>query len=137
MFSIPRNKPFVVVNTDEKLSIDPILSSSYDTVRNITKSYNYLNQQEVLNEINPFFGIPNMGDNYEKQNNSRLMSTRLMNLIEDHIKEAIDCGFDDSMSKFKGHSHFAVRSTNCFIMFLSGIYLRSRIFTDSRWKTVV
>lgn len=119
LFSIPRNQRFVYINTDRKIRSDPL----NDSIKYLTEFIEKFpiknfetdeNDDEEFDNFRPFKGFAKpwkldkkVDDFYEKQNERNILS-----LLNQHIDEALEYGFDDSMSKYQGKSHFVVR-LNC------------------------
>lgn len=66
-------------------------------------------------EIRPFKGFAKPLSRYKNssslrnnEDESAQQSNRLLSLINEHVEEALSNGFDDSIAKFKGKSHFVV-----------------------------
>lgn len=62
-------------------------------------------------EIRPFKGFAKPLSKYkniEEASASTEKSNRLLQLIKEHVEEALQSGFDDSIAKYKGKSHFVV-----------------------------
>lgn len=62
-------------------------------------------------EIRPFKGFAKPLSKYksiEEASASTEKSNRLLQLIKEHVEEALNNGFDDSIAKYKGKSHFVV-----------------------------
>lgn len=62
-------------------------------------------------EIRPFKGFAKPLSNYKSFNHTNIWSenkNRLLQLLSEHVDEAIQTGFDDSIAKYKGKSHFVV-----------------------------
>lgn len=69
-------------------------------------------------EIRPFKGFAKPLSHYKSTSTFRnsddesdQQTNRLLSLIDEHVDEAMSNGFDDSIAKFKGKSHFVVRTT--------------------------
>lgn len=66
-------------------------------------------------EIRPFRGFAKPLRSYKSPSTLQSnedeygnQSNRLLSLINEHVEEALSNGFDDSIAKFKGKSHFVV-----------------------------
>lgn len=71
---------------------------------------------ESDDEIRPFKGFAKPLSHYKnstkrrsKEDEQDQQPNRLLSLINEHVEEAMSNGFDDSIAKFKGKSHFVVR----------------------------
>lgn len=63
-------------------------------------------------EIRPFKGFAKPLSNYKTINDKNVWNdkpNRLLQLISEHVEEALQTGFDDSVAKYKGKGHFVVR----------------------------
>lgn len=70
------------------------------------------NETDSDDEIRPFKGFAKPLSNFksiEEASASTQKSNRLLQLISEHCNEAYLDGFEDSIAKFKGKSHFVVR----------------------------
>jgi len=104
LFSVPKNKKFLYINTDEELNSDPIV----DSVELLLK---YIHSPDDEYQTKPWrgYGMPYAHDKKTvdiDENKKR----RFLNLLQDHVDEAIQHGFDDSIAKYRGKNHF-VRPT--------------------------
>lgn len=113
LFSIPRNKRFVFFNMDDKIRSDPIVDSIqilYECMERVSSKKNIEDSDDDLDEFRPFKGFARPW-NADKKACTRFDKSNersVLNLIKDHVNEALQYGFDDSMSKFRGKSHFVV-----------------------------
>lgn len=58
------------------------------------------------------FGVPLVQCKLSDRNqeiSSTSNNRQFMTLLKDHVEEALAYGFDDSLTKYKGKSHFVVR----------------------------
>lgn len=118
LFSIPRNKRFVCINTDPNIRPNS-LTEAVNELAAFIKSKEKLgvgcNSDEGSDsdeDIRPFKGFAKPLDRYRGRtqgNSNGIKSNRLVSLIREHVDEALKAGFDDSIAKFKGRSHFVVR----------------------------
>lgn len=123
LFSIPRNKRFVCVNTNANLRTNPLTESvnllaTYIAAKE--KSGAGGNSDELSDsddEIRPFKGFakPIRRHNNSADTEPLKQTNRLLSLINEHVDEALRNGFDDSIAKYKGKSHFVVRYLFDFI----------------------
>jgi protein SMG8 len=112
LFSIPRNKRFVYFNTDLTIRVDPLKESIEMLVKIIDKSTNREaeeSEDDFWASISPYKGFAKpykldtkLDDLYDKKGDDR----SFMTLLKEHVAEALEFGFDDSMAKFRGKSHF-------------------------------
>lgn len=136
LFSIPRNKRFVCVNTDPDIRIDPLTESinrlAYFISQKEKSKFNgdCDDQSDSDDEIRPFNGFAkplnrykNVDETFSNANNSN----RLLQLIDEHVEEALQNGFDDSIAKYKGKNHFVV-CTFLLLLFRCCIYMARKIF---------
>lgn len=120
LFSIPRNKRFVCVNTDMQLRRDPITDSMNRLAMYIDQkkrmgpgeaAANYCDSDSD-DEIRPFKGFAKPLSRYkhriEETVSENKKTNRLLDLVKEHVDEAMNTGFDDSIAKYKGKGHFVV-----------------------------
>lgn len=99
LFSVPKNKKFLYINTDSQLSSDSIV----DSVDLLLK---YIADDEDF-QIKPYRGYSCEFHSDQAVKNVDTKKTRSFRaLIQDHVDEALSHGFDDSISKYRGKSHF-------------------------------
>lgn len=116
LFSIPGNKRFVYYNTNGHLRDDPLLKTIGILDNFLTTNGLNEDDEEELNDLRPFagFGISLPAGRREvKEINAQeafLKERQFMNLLKDHVSEALRTGFDDNLTKFKGKSHFVLMS---------------------------
>lgn len=112
LFSIPGNKRFVYYNIDNSFRENPLLMSIKLLKNIIDKSSIKEESDEDFDDIRPFkgFGKPlKQLSNVMHQDEQTCNKKRnFQNLLNEHIEEALQSGFDDSMSRFKGKSHFVI-----------------------------
>lgn len=100
LFSIPKNKKFLFVNTDESLNSDPIADS-------LDLLLKYVDGSDDDFQFKPYrgYGISYEDDektiDFDDKNKRNFLA-----LLNEHVDEAFNHGFDDSISKFRGKSHF-------------------------------
>lgn len=112
LFSIPGNKRFVYYNTDQTIRVDPLLQS-INYLNELIEKSNVKNDFDDLDDLRPFKGFGKPMKHYHDTDPPilpRENTREFLNLLREHVEEAIKDGFDDSMSKFKGKSHFVVPS---------------------------
>lgn len=66
-----------------------------------------------MDELRPFKNFGKPISHYKNEDLSDVFVEKkreFMPLLHDYAKEAMDVGFDDSLSKFKGKSHFIILS---------------------------
>lgn len=123
LFSIPRNKRFVCVNTDSGIRTDPLTESinrlAYFIGQKEKSKFNgdcnY--QSDSDDEIRPFNGFAKPLNRYktiDETFSNKNNSNRLLQLIDEHVEEALQNGFDDSIAKYKGKNHFVVCYFYCY-----------------------
>lgn len=101
LFSIPKNKPFLYINTDEKINSDPIA----DSLDLLMKYIDGGPEEDFQYKPYRGYGIQYALD--EKTRDFDDQKTRsFLNLLNDHVDEALQYGFDDSISKYRGKNHF-------------------------------
>lgn len=100
LFSIAKNKKFLYVNDDEKLTSDPIADS-------LDLLIQYIDGNDEQFQIKPYRGY---GTEYASDVNSADFEDKnkrsFQRLLLEHVEEAMNSGFDDSISKYRGKSHF-------------------------------
>lgn len=147
LFSIPRNKRFVCVNTDPEQRSNPLtdsvnrLASFIKNGRQSSVSYDSSNDSDSEEDIRPFRGFAKPLHRYlngeaANENNDSYSEkpNRLIALINEHIEEALDSGFDDSIAKFKGKSHFVVKIYLAFLMLFYGRNCNFTIFRSRQQR---
>lgn len=122
LFSIPRNKRFVCINTNPELRSCP-LTGMVNRLAGFIQNGRCMsgvdsNDSDSEEDIRPFKGFAkplsryangtSVGDNSDADDSYGGTPNRLLALINEHIEEALESGFDDSIAKFKGKSHFVV-----------------------------
>lgn len=115
LFSIPRNKRFVYFNTDKTIREDPLL----EVMKLLNKFIEKPKDGEEDDQIRPFKGFGKRWSADLKEDTLyQMVKTRsLVGLLKEHVSEALQIGFDDSMAKFRGKSHFVVSSFLFFFYF--------------------
>ncbi|KAJ6629545.1 Nonsense-mediated mRNA decay factor SMG8, partial [Pseudolycoriella hygida] len=110
LFSIPRNQRYVYVNDDPEIRSDPLIDSIDNLMTFIDKASSKEKVSDDWEDIRPIKGFakplrlyrePRESDKPEKPK-----QRSIVDLLNVHINEALRTGFDDSVSKFKGKSHF-------------------------------
>lgn len=104
------------MNTNSDLRANPITESVNQLASYIghKERHNFRSDEEEDSddEIRPFKGFAKPLSNYKSIENKNIWSektNRLLQLISEHVDEALQNGFDDSIAKYKGKSHFVVR----------------------------
>lgn len=100
LFSIPKNKKFLYINADEKLTSDPIADS-------LDLLLKYIDGSEDDFQYKPYrgYGVEYMEDGKTVDVDDK-NKRNFLKLLSEHVEEAMNHGFDDSISKFRGKSHF-------------------------------
>lgn len=145
LFSIPRNKRFVCINTNPGLRRDPITESVNRLALYIDKKKSVPGSNDAAptdsdsdEEIRPYKGFAKPLNQY-KANASldwETKSNRLTSLIKEHIDEALSTGFDDSIAKYKGKGHFVVSYYMiqiCQVHFLHNFFLKFKVPSSKSW----
>lgn len=103
------------MNTDPNLRIDPITRSVDELASYICQKerHNFRSEddEDSDDEIRPFKGFAKPLCNYKSVDSNIIVpekTNRLLKLIGEHVDEALQTGFDDSIAKYKGKSHFVV-----------------------------
>lgn len=106
------------MNTNSNLRVNPITESVNELAAYIghKEKHNFRSDDDEDDdsdeEIRPFKGFAKPLSNYKTIENKNVWSektNRLLQLISEHVDEALQNGFDDSIAKYKGKSHFVVR----------------------------
>lgn len=125
LFSIPRNKRFVYINSSNRIRPDPLSDSIALLLESIEKSSNKDREaDDNLDAIRPFKVMWNL--NFVtlrdisylqgfakplqpfKDEITKKAERSITDLLSEHVDEAILNGFDDSVAKYKGKGHFVV-----------------------------
>lgn len=102
LFSVPKNKKFLYINLDAKLSSDPIVDSV-----DLLLKYIADDEDPADFQIKPYRGYSCEFHNDSTIKNIDTKKSRsFVALVQEHVDEAISQGFDDSISKYRGKSHF-------------------------------
>ncbi|XP_067622842.1 nonsense-mediated mRNA decay factor SMG8 isoform X2 [Eurosta solidaginis] len=107
------NKRFVYYNTNPRLREDPLLKS-ISLLQSFLQKTSFKDEDDDLEELAPFkgFGKPLIQCKPEHTQLSAeeiaLKKREFMDLLMDHANEALQTGFDDSSTKFKGKNHFVI-----------------------------
>lgn len=102
------------MNTNPNLRVDSITQSVNELALCINKERHGLHDEEDNDsddEIRPFRGFAKPLSKYKTVNNTNIWTektNRLLQLLKEHVDEALQNGFDDSIAKYKGKSHFVV-----------------------------
>lgn len=103
LFSIAKNKKFLFINTDEKMNSDPIADSLDLLLR-------YIDEPETDFQYIPYngygYGLQQSSDNEKIMNFDDDNKRSFSSLLDQHVEEALQHGFDDSISKYRGKNHF-------------------------------
>lgn len=100
LFSIPKNKKFLFINVDEELNADPVVES-------LDLLLSYIDGDTDMLQHKPHrgYGINYLDDIHSKDfDNAKKRA--FYNLLMEHVNEALNHGFDDSVSKYRGKNHF-------------------------------
>lgn len=105
------------MNTNPNLRKDPITQSVNELASCINKERHTVHsdgdENDSDDEIRPFNGFAKPLSNYKTATNKNIWcekTNRLLQLIKEHVDEALQTGFDDSIAKYKGKSHFLVKA---------------------------
>lgn len=107
------------MNTNMSLRADPITEANNQLAKYIENKQKSAgpgsgidnNESDSDDDIRPFKGFAKPLDQYkttDKEEDDISTENRLLSLINEHVEEALKSGFDDSIAKFKGKSHFVV-----------------------------
>lgn len=97
------------MNKNPNLRSNPITQSVNELAAYISREkHGRSDDEDSDDDIRPFQRFAKPLTNYKTFNN------RLLQLISEHIDEALQTGFDDSIAKYKGKSHFVVSPLQLF-----------------------
>lgn len=104
------------MNTNPNLRANPITESVNELISYIghKEKHNIRSdedEEDSDDEIRPFKGFAKPLSNYKTNDTKNIWcekTNRLLQLIGEHVDEALQTGFDDSIAKYKGKSHFVV-----------------------------
>lgn len=101
LFSIPKNKKFLFINTDDKMNSDPVVES----LEFLEQYINSDQDEDTTHLIRPFrgYGVNYVQDVRTKDYEEKQRS--FLKLLNDHVDEAMNSGFDDGIAKFRSR-HF-------------------------------
>lgn len=105
------------MNTNPNLRSNPITQSVNELAAYISsrERHGRSDDEDSDDEIRPFQGFAKPLTNYKSyQNIWPERKNRLLQLISEHVDEALQTGFDDSIAKYKGKSHFVVSQLEIF-----------------------
>lgn len=111
------------MNTNTNIRTDP-LTQSINTLAVYIKAKEdkagvgvTSDDNDTDDEIRPFKGFAKPLSRYKSASTHRSddeddepQTNRLLSLLNEHVEEAMSNGFDDSIAKFKGKSHFVVNA---------------------------
>lgn len=104
------------MNTNPNLRANPITQSVNELGAYINNNERHGRSDGEDNDsdddIRPFKGFAKPLSNYKSFDNKYIWperQNRLLQLISEHVEEALQTGFDDSIAKYKGKGHFVVR----------------------------
>lgn len=102
LFSIAKNKKFAFINTDEKINSDPIVDSLDLLLAYIDGS----NDDDFLFKPYRGYGVQYESDEKTADVDVDDKKRSFLNLLNEHVDEALQSGFDDSHVKYRGKNHF-------------------------------
>lgn len=111
LFSIPRNKKFVFFSSDTKAKSDPLLDSIDMLMEYLDKPSGTQHDKDdidFMNSLRPCDGYGMSAWSVGLSQKQPGQERSILNLLKKHVAEAFEHGFDDSVSKYRGRSHFAV-----------------------------
>nr|XP_019549927.2 protein SMG8 [Aedes albopictus] len=115
LFSIPRSKKFVFFSSDSKAKSDPLLDSIDMLMEYLDKPSagqpGDKDDEKFMNRLRPYEGYGMSAWSIGRASAAIGKPERersILALIRKHVAEAFEHGFDDSVSKYRGRSHFAV-----------------------------
>lgn len=111
------------MNTNTNIRVDPLTQSINSLALYIKAKEEKTgvgvnsDDNDSDDDIRPFKGFAKPLSRYKSPSTLRSndddddqQTNRLLSLIDEHVEEALNNGFDDSIAKFKGKSHFVVRT---------------------------
>lgn len=116
------------MNTDPNLRANPITQSVNELGAYISNNERHgrsdAEENDSDDEIRPFKGFAKPLSNYKLMDNKPIWpekTNRLLQLISEHVDEALQTGFDDSIAKYKGKGHFVVRKLTTILFLFNEI----------------
>lgn len=113
------------MNTNMNIRIDPLTRSINDLALYIKAKEEKTglgvtsDDNDSDDDIRPFKGFAKPLSRYKNPSTLKgnddehdQQANRLLSLINEHVDEALNNGFDDSIAKYKGKSHFVVSISN-------------------------
>ncbi|XP_058446139.1 nonsense-mediated mRNA decay factor SMG8 isoform X2 [Malaya genurostris] len=129
LFSIPRSKKFVFFNSDSGAKTDPLNESIDLLTQYLDKpsGQTEADDEELMSRLRPYdgYGMSAWSVGVSKNNNHK---RSILKLLKEHVAEAFEHGFDDSMSKYRGRSHFVIPDINTWF---EGFKLLHKIFIEN------
>ncbi|XP_070509405.1 nonsense-mediated mRNA decay factor SMG8 [Chironomus tepperi] len=105
LFSVPKNKnkKFLYINTNDKVHSDPVV----DSVEFLLQYINATPEtEEDLYSIRPYRGYATNYFQDTKTKDYEEKQKSFLKLLNEHVEEAMSTGFDDSIAKYRGKTHF-------------------------------
>ncbi|XP_055641319.1 nonsense-mediated mRNA decay factor SMG8 [Toxorhynchites rutilus septentrionalis] len=130
LFSIQRNKKYVFFNCEKKGKSDPLIDTIDWLMQCLEKpnGQQEKDDEDLLNRLRPYEGYGmsawSVGANQQTKPNDRC----ILKLLKEHVAEAFEHGFDDSISKYRGKSHFVIPG---FKTWFEGFKLLHKIFVEN------
>lgn len=104
LFSIPKNKKFLYINSNEKFHSDPVVDSVEFLMQFINSNQE---NDEDLYAIRPYRGYATNYFQDTKTKDYEEKQKSFLKLLNTHVDEALTAnGFDDSIAKYRGRTHF-------------------------------
>ncbi|XP_053694239.1 nonsense-mediated mRNA decay factor SMG8 [Sabethes cyaneus] len=128
LFSLPRNKKFVFFSSDSRAKLDP-LEDSIDLLMQYldrTSVQTETDEEDLISRLRPYdgYGMSAWSVGLSKP---RKPDRNILSLLKEHVAEIFEHGFDDSVSKYRGRSHFVVPSVK---VWFEGFKILHKIFVD-------
>lgn len=137
------------MNINQNLRINPITESVNELAAYIGNKERHNirsdgEENDSDDEIRPFKGFAKPLSNYKSTETNNIWSeksNRLLQLINEHVDEALHNGFDDSIAKYKGKSHFVVSdeaSSRQYGNFDQNLFIfYHHVISDTIWQIMV
>ncbi|XP_058819673.1 nonsense-mediated mRNA decay factor SMG8 [Topomyia yanbarensis] len=129
LFSIPRTKKFVFFNSDSRAKSDPLIESIDLLMQYLDKpsGQNEADDEDLMCSLRPYdgYGVSAWSVGLSKNDKPK---RSILALLKEHVSEAFEQGFDDSMSKYRGRSHFVIPGIKTWF---EGFKLLHKIFIEN------
>ncbi|XP_055613167.1 nonsense-mediated mRNA decay factor SMG8 [Uranotaenia lowii] len=134
LFSIPRNKKFVFFTSDNSAKSDPIADSIDMLMKYLHKAANSnpvqseKDEEDLISRLRPYngYGVSAWSVGTSQRDNKK--ERGILAMLKEHVTEALEHGFDDSVSKYRGRSHFVIPGVKTWY---EGFKLLHKIFIEN------